>query len=291
MVERPPAGWREYYGDQWGDVEWSPWLDLDADTLTTAPNRAGLYRVRHQHRDGLCYIGESGDVQRRIRTLARRVHDTEMPYRDPHTAAPCLWAIRDDEGAGFELSYTAPESASDDQQRKGLEAALIASYRLAAGESPPANFGRMIDGYKQSSYRSGGIRGGPLDDGETEANTEPGCPPEPWKNYETVTDPRWMDNDWSGPYRLADRLDADPPDVGLYRIWYEGEVPPLAYIGETSNFSRRLREHEDTYGGDALFSFVSRPDLDASHKREEAECDLIGSHYIIHKCVPQAQFG
>jgi hypothetical protein len=214
-----------------------------------------------------------------------------MPFRDPHTAAPCLWAIRDHTGPGFELSYTTPDRAADDQQRKGLEAALISSYRLESGESPPANFGRIIPGYQQSSYRSGGVRGGPLDKGKNEPNAEPGRPPEPWVNFEDVTGPNWMGNDWSEPYRLADRLDADPPDVGLYRIWYEEDSPPLAYIGETSDFTRRLREHEDTYGSKALFSFVSRPDLDAPHKREEAECDLIGAHYLACRVAPRAQFG
>jgi hypothetical protein len=100
-----------------------------------------------------------------------------------------------------------------------------------------------------------------------------------------------MDNDWSEPYRLADRLDADPPNIGLYRIWFEGDAPPLAYIGESSNISRRLYKYESTYGGDALFAYASRPDLDAQHKREEAECDLIGAHYLGHGHPPKAQFG
>jgi len=130
-----------------------------------------------------------------------------------------------------------------------------------------------------------------LADDETEANTKPSCPPEPWHNYDAVTDPHWMGNDWSEPYQLADRLDADPPDVGLYRIWYEGDVPPLAYIGESSNIGRRLYKHESTYGEHALFSYAPRPDLDASHKREEAELDLIGAHYVAHETPPKAQFG
>jgi len=127
MVQQPPVGWRNYNGSEWGEIEWSPWKELDSDTLATAPDVPGLYRVRHQSREGLSYIGESGDTEHRIRALARRVHDSEMPFRDPHTAAPCLWAIRNDDDLGFELSYTTPNRAADNQQRKGLEAALIAS--------------------------------------------------------------------------------------------------------------------------------------------------------------------
>lgn len=291
MVQRPPVEWRDYDAQDWGSAQWSSWTLLEADRLKHAPGKPGLYRIRHQDREGLTYIGESGDTNRRIRTLARWVDSSEMPYRDPHTAAPCLWAIQDSDGPGFEISYTTPGIATDDQYRKALEAALIASYRLETGESPPANFGRIIPGYQQSSYRSGGVRGGPLGNGDNEPNGERGRSPESWANFEAITDQNWMGSDWSEPYRLTNRLNADPPDVGLYRIWYEGDVPPLAYIGESSNIGRRLYKHESTYGEHALFSYAPRPHLDASHKREEAELDLIGAHYVAHETPPKAQFG
>jgi ribonuclease HI len=44
-----------------------------------------------------------------------------------------------------------------------------------------------------------------------------------------------MNLDWSEPYRLTERLDANPPDTGVYRIWYEGKDSTLAYIGESTN--------------------------------------------------------
>ena len=50
-----------------------------------------------------------------------------MPFRDPHTAAPTLWAIRDSYGEEFEFSYTTPEICQIKRHRKGLEDA-IASY-------------------------------------------------------------------------------------------------------------------------------------------------------------------
>jgi hypothetical protein len=55
-----------------------------------------------------------------------------------------------------------------------------------------------------------------------------------------------MSLDWFEPYRLAQRLEADPPDTGLYRIWYEEQGSTLAYIGESSNISSRLYNHELT---------------------------------------------
>ncbi|QFU84257.1 hypothetical protein [Natronorubrum aibiense] len=98
--------------------------------------------------------------------LARNVYSDEMPFRDPHTAAPCLWTVRDQSGPGFEVSTARPPLTDDAQDRKGLEAACIALARREMGESPTANFGRIIPGYSQSSYRSDGYVGGPLEDVE-----------------------------------------------------------------------------------------------------------------------------
>ena len=100
-----------------------------------------------------------------------------------------------------------------------------------------------------------------------------------------------MSLDWSKPYRLAQRLDANPPDTGVYRIWYENGDLPLAYIGESSNIPSRLYSHEQTFGEDALFSYAERRDLDASHKRGEIETDLLGAYYLEVGEAPLAQFG
>lgn len=56
-----------------------------------------------------------------------------MPFRDPHTAAPCLWAIRDRDGPAFEVSTATPSFATYGQDRKGLEKALIAIVRREMG--------------------------------------------------------------------------------------------------------------------------------------------------------------
>jgi len=284
----------DLYADGWMDLSWSDWRSLDPQDaqLSSISTDPGLYRVRHLDRDGLEYIGETGRSTRgRVRALARNVYSVEMPFRDPHTAAPCLWAVCDQDGSELEVSTVAPPRATDEQIRKGLEAAMIAVARRKMGESPTANFGRIVDGYTQSSYRKDGDVGGPLPDGETEVNAESGVGPTDWTSSEAVTAPDWMGLDWSEPFRLRDRLDASPPDIGLYRIWFEGEAPPLAYIGESSNLSRRLYKHESTYGGDAFFSYVVRPDLDASHKRQEIETELIGAHMLRFEEPPITQFG
>jgi len=282
----------DYEADNWLGCEWSDWTSLspDNDRLSNVPTSAGLYRVRHRRKDGLEYIGETGRLRGRVRALTRESHREEMPFRDPHTAAPCLWAVRDNAGDGLEISVTTPDRAENSQHRKGLEAALIALYRREAGESPTANFGRIIPGYRQSSYRSDSIRGGPLEPGESESNTEPGVRSLPWENTADMTTQNWMELNWSEPFRLRDRLDVSPPDTGLYRLWREGEAPPLAYIGESSNLPSRLYNHENAFGGDAFASYAARPDLDAQHKRLEIETELIGAHYIAHDQPPTEQF-
>ena len=278
----------------WLDLEWSRWQSLDPTdgVLSSVSTDEGLYRIRHPDYPGLVYIGETGRSTRgRLRALAREAYAEEMPFRSPHTAAPCLWAIRDANGPSLEFSATTPPVVRDEQARKGLEAGLIAVHRREIGRSPTANFARIIEGYQQSSYRSKGIRGGPHSAGEVEPHAEPGVGPPEWHRVEDFTDPEWMGLTWSEPSSLGDRLSVSPPTNGLYRIWYEGETPPLAYIGESSNVPSRLYSHEQTFGSDALFATVDRADLDAAHKRKEIETDLIGAHYLEFEQTPTAQFG
>jgi hypothetical protein len=92
-------------------------------------------------------------------------------------------------------------------------------------------------------------------------------------------------------YQLAERLNADPPNMGLYRIWNEGQDSALAYVGESSNISSRLYNHEKTFGEDAVFAYAKRSDLNASHKRAEIETDLLGAYYLGIGEAPLAQFG
>lgn len=285
--------WDELYDLDWMGVQWSDWLSLNPDhgDLANISSEPGLYRVRHAERTGLEYIGQTGRSTRgRVSALARNVYSVEMPFRDPHTAAPCLWAVRDTYGNEFEVSTTTPPLAEDAAHRKGFEEALIAVARREMGESPTANFGRIIDGYVQSSYRSDGFVGGPLAEGETESNAEPGRGPVPWTDVDDITGPTWMGLNWDGPYKLADRLEPNLPDAGVYRIWEQGDSSRLLYVGETSDFTGRLRRHERTFGSGALFSVAAPQGMEATHKRTEVETDLIGAHYLVTEAPPTAQF-
>jgi hypothetical protein len=52
-----------------------------------------------------------------------------------------------------------------------------------------------------------------------------------------------------------------------------------------------LFNHEQIFSEDALFAYAKRRDLDASHKRQEIETDLIGAYYLEFGDAPLAQFG
>lgn len=283
----------EYYASDWLGVEWSDWGSLHPNEghLSTFSTGPGLYRVRHTKRSGLEYIGETGrSLRGRVRALARGTFADEMPYRDPHTAAPCLWAIQQEYTYQLEVSVTVPSFAGKKQARKAFEDALIAVYRREAGESPTANFGRIIDGYKQSSYRSRENRGGPLAPGETEPNAEEGIGPLDWHRSAEVVAEEWMGLSWSSPQPLDTADSSIPTTDGLYRLWEERDAPPLEYIGQSSNLRSRLYRHRRSRDGELLFSYTVLDKHDAQHKREEVETELIGAHWLAVEQSPRSQF-
>ena len=73
--------------------------------------------------------------------MLKGIYTEEMPYRDPHTAAPGLWALRHSTQTAFEVAFCPVEA--DTPRRRGLEAVAIAIHRQCHGRSPTLNFGRM----------------------------------------------------------------------------------------------------------------------------------------------------
>lgn len=275
--------WRGYEGRDWLGIEWSGWLSLDPDKgeLTEIPTDEGLYRIQHRSRDGLAYVGETGrSVRGRVRALARGAFADEMPFRDPHVGAPCMWAIRQEDGNAFEVAYSVPQEAKDKSARKSMEAALIASYRRAEGESPTGAFSRMISGYKMSSYSRDNERGGPLSDDDTESYSESGIQPLGWQNHVDPVASDWMGLDWSEQKSLTEVSADIPATDGVYRIWEPAAPKPLEYIGESANLRSRLRTHSRERDDSLYFTYATPSYIDAKHERLEAETDLLGAHWI-----------
>jgi hypothetical protein len=129
---------------------WSGWLPLrGAGRAGQVPAEPGLYRIRLEGVQEVAYIGETGRHLRGRLGQLQGLYAAQMPYADPHTAAPALWAMRDREGCDFEASVL--PVAADAQIRKGLEALAVSLYRVEVGESPAANFGRISPGYRKST--------------------------------------------------------------------------------------------------------------------------------------------
>ena len=275
----------------WLGLSWSQWGSLgpDKEFISGLSTDEGLYRVHHKDLPGLVYIGETGrDIRGRVRALASGVFSGEMPYRDPHTASPCLWAIVDAYGPQLEISVATP-MATHKQSRKSIEDALIALHRREVGASPIANFARIVPGYRQSSYRKGGLVGGPLAEGETESHAEPGIEPPSWEEAEKLTSDSWMGLEWTSPAPLSEAFDL-PSETGVYRLWNPGAVPPLEYIGETANLKSRLYAHRRDRSANLRFSYAEFPALNAKHKREEIESDLLGAHWLASEQSPRDQY-
>ncbi|MFC6954888.1 GIY-YIG nuclease family protein [Halorubellus litoreus] len=279
------------YDEDWLDLEWSPWVSLEPEdeALGIFSTDPGLYRVRHPAYDGLIYIGETGrSLRGRLRALIRGVFDDQMPYSDPHTASPSLWAIADRHGRGFEVSGTTTEHAADKHQRKAIEEALIARHRRDTNTNLIGNFGRMPPGYTKSRSRSTGDRGTKSPDADRDYTT--GVDPLPWTNATDVLAPDWMGLDWSNPRPLSDVTDTVPPAPGLYRIWNPNTAPPLEYIGQSVTLKNRLTTHRRNRDPTLHFSYTPRPENNEKFQLSQTESELIGAHWLATTHPPTDQF-
>ncbi len=280
------------YDPDWLGFDWSPWSSVkpDGQIPSFLPTDPGVYRVRHDAYDGLVYIGETGrSLRGRLNALMRGIFEGEMPYSDPHTGSPSLWAIVDCHGPGFEVSVASPRRAADKQERNAIEDALIALHRRETGETPVGNFGRMPPGYEKSRQRSSGERGGRSDD-DTRRSFRNCAEPLSWDNPEELTEPDWMGLSWSSPAPLSEAQSHLPEHAGLYRIWDPAESPPLTYIGETTNLKSRLYRHRRNRDESLRFSYAEQSDLETKHKLSQLETDLLGAHWLACRSAPRDQY-
>jgi hypothetical protein len=288
-------------------IRWSSWYPHEGSWLgTLLPDRAGLYRIRRSGHDDLDYIGQTGSgsmTLRKRQAMLKGIYGAEMPYRDPHTVGPALWALRHALGCSLEVSVAVIEGRTP--WRKGLEAVAIALYRQQHGRSPTLNFGRMPGGYQMSSANNARIvaagnryRGGTttLDD----ASHLPGIPPAGPLDRDPCGS-RWCGHDWMQWTGILDAPRDIPPDgLGLYRIRLKGANQHL-YIGE-GKVRSRLTAHLDkasvpNHRQADLFRDPHALEVSwvlnrtwYQRQRLELETDLIGAHVLAVGDVPAAQF-
>lgn len=283
--------------------EWTPWIRLEPSFLEPQLiTKPGLYRIRRADYAGIDYIGQTGvGIRARVRML-RGITNAEMPYRDPHTAAPALWAMLQSTQCAFEVSCL--PVAGDAVWRKSLEAVAIALYRQQMGRSPTVNFGRMPSGYRMSSGNNARLaaagkrfRGGMAT--EPDANHVPGVPPA-GRLEGNLQSANWCGHQWSGWRALSERVTAN--GQGLYRIRGQHDAG-LVYIGE-GGINKRLGSHQRKgrasqaapSAQEFVFAGPTEPEYSyviggwEAHQRRELENDLIAAHVLRLGRPPPAQF-
>lgn len=284
---------------------WTPWRPLrTSPTDPVIPSLRGLYRVRRVGRDDVDYIGQTGMRLGQRLAMLQGVYADEMPYRDPHTAAPALWVLRHATGCDFEVSVTQVEGSTP--WRKGLETLAISLYRQERGCSPTVEFGRVPIGYRPSSANNARLvragkrfRGGPAPDVVHESHT-PGVPPlgplagnpqapdwagHAWSDWTPLTsDIRLRIAAGNGLYRLRG------DDNGVLLYVGQGRIPdrPLAHL---ANVGIPNHAQAPIFGGQKRLecSWVFNEDW-LSHQRLELENDLIAAHVLKIGDIPVAQF-
>lgn len=97
--EQPPVPDLEtidHFFDNWCNLTWTEWIPFSAtkQVWIRIPREPGLYRIRPVGKEYLVYIGETRRTLReRLHTLRIELSKAEqMPWSDPHTEAPALWA-------------------------------------------------------------------------------------------------------------------------------------------------------------------------------------------------------
>lgn len=264
---------------------WSSWQPLRGCWLgQNLPSRGGIYRIRVSDSPDLLYIGETGNIKKRMGMLQPIYDDEKMPYRSPHVAGPHLWALRKTTETPFEVSIAPLDS--DEHERKGLEYLAIALYRQQFGRSPAANFGRMVQGWRASSSNNARLaaRGLRYRGGPTVVSDEshlPGIAPLATLLPADPTSSVWGGHHWSA---WRDISLADPGTVqGLYRL--RRFPQEILYIGQ-GQIAKRLKGYRKL---DMECSWVAG--FWFYHQHLELICDLIASYVLAYAALPPAQFG
>lgn len=272
-------------------LKWSDWKPLsEAVADGTIPSGRGIYRVSFSRTSGLEYLGY-GDLRERAYRLNLGIQSSEMPYRDPHMAAPCLWALNDSLEGKYWISWVSEPSAADGEL-EGKKAALIAQYRQATGQSPTANFGRMPEDYSASSYHTGGRRGKRT--GEPVSGSLYGNAQQSWTKWDQFCSERWMGYSWSSfePLvpdwsSLGSIKDDLPLESGLFRV-RKVDAETLSQIGQASNLRKSIFRLRELHKGENLEISWAIEEFTDTHHAYEAESDLVGVHYLAERVTAES---
>jgi len=242
----------------------------------------------------LVYLGQTGrNLRQRLRQLQRGTFsDGPMPFDDPHTAAPNLWAWRHEGIGDYECSVV--ELNGDLQFRQVTEDYLLWLARGDAGCSTLCNHGKFHPGYSKSSNRKGGRVGEKINPisisisqfNKADISPLPYCPDPLSQN--------WMTLQWSSPERLiSENVKSLDSRNGLYKL-IDGRRTEMIYVGESSKLKNRLTSHIKPmlmeWGNEILYSYVYLAHDTTAVQRHQLEVDLIGGFYHQFKMPPKRQY-
>ena len=287
-LTRPVPPNPSYLNEIWCSFTWTTWLPLNSPEISIG---SGIYRVRAIGGNEIFFIGSTGrSLRERIGDLYRNIMKdaTQMPFNDPHTAAPTLWAWRDDTHIDFECSALA---LSSQENLEILVHYFLWHYRLERGDSTLANYGRSHPQYTKSSNRSTGRRGHRLPEGSSNPAVGPSL--EPLQLEGTPFDTNWMGLEWNEYYSLTNgnfKNIASSP--GAYKV-IDTDTKELLFIGSTPNLRKRLPDLKLKSWNcpyPAVAFALQSPHL-RSYQLAEMESDLLGAYYEQTKKPPKVQFG
>ena len=212
-----------------------------------------------------------------------------MPWNDPHTAAPNLWAWKQEENFQYECSVT--ESDLDYNERQVVEDFLLWTHRRETGRSTLCNYGRFHSSYKKSTNKKKEMRGYKLPQGEQNLSGLSSSPP--LKNIGKPLEKKWMGLEWSKPFgeSLLD-ISTMPNKPALYRILNERN-DEIVYIGETLKLRSRWKGHLSSkrlINNSYCISFFLLNEKIPKHQLHELETDLVGNFYGFYKKPPKYQY-
>jgi len=221
----------------WADLKWSEWTPLKERKLI--PNLPGIYRVRAKDVKHLFYIGQTGaSLRGRLAALSTHTYAAEMPFDDPHTAAPNLWVFLKE--YGYEYECSAAPSTDEKRERMGYEDYLLWRHRITTGLSTQCNYGRFHKQYSKSSSRSRGIRGMRLHGEMVNPASFPSI--DPLVIFSNPTDLDWMGLEWFPALGSAIAADKVTNYPCVYKI-QDKNKNDIVYIGQTLNCRNRFNNH------------------------------------------------
>ncbi|MDB2318011.1 GIY-YIG nuclease family protein [bacterium] len=267
----------------WAGLDWSAWVNFESPISTYQThisNKAGVYRVRSPQSNELIYIGQTGrNLRERVRALVKHVlrPQQDPPWNDPHTAAPVLWAYKNENQFHYEVSVAHLEVPYT--QRQCFEDYLLHLHRNHYNRSTLANFGHSHPLWSRPSNKK---QNRPMmKNGSTKLQTSlPRA-----INATVFHSNTWLGLHWQ-KHALTQTMNV--PDLpGIYRfVTAEG----LAYCGESLSLRKRLSTHSKNSNfknTNCLYSVM--PDAEPHHLKER-EVDMIGAYYAITSQSPTYQY-